>query len=292
MRSRIESLGVSMPGGIIRHGSVDHAVAAGKRCLDSSRYRRSEIESLVNAGVFRDNHCGEPAMAAFIQGGLGINPSFKTTGTFSFDLNNGGAGMLTALQALDAMMRAGVVRVAMAVTSEANTDRKPDPRYDYPRSGAAVIMDRSPDSHRGFGSFVFRTFDEYAGDSVSRVELYRKKGRLTLEKSDQLEDHYRACARPVFDELLEREGLGREDIDLVIPSQVSEGFLSGLGAALGVTQDTIVNVYREIGGDTHTSSIILALDAARARGLAAPGRKGVLLAVGSGITVGCALYYF
>ncbi len=292
MRSRIESMGVSMPGGIIARGSVDHAVAAGKRCIESSKYHRSEIESLVNAGVFRDNHCGEPAMAAFIQEGLGINTSFGTAGTFSFDLNNGGAGMLTALQAIDAMMRAGAVRVAMAVTSEANTDRKPDPNYNYPRSGAAVIMERSPDSHRGFGSFVFRTFDEHAGESVSRVELYKKGGHLTIEKSGSLETSYLDCARPVFDELLEREEIGRDEIDLVIPSQVSEGFLAGLGESLGVDADKVVNVLDETGGDTHTSSIIIAMNTAVSRGLAAPGTRAVLLAVGSGITVGCALYIF
>lgn len=292
MRSRIESMGLSMPGGIISRGSVDHAVAAGKRCIESSKYDRSEIESLINAGVFRDNHCGEPAMAAFIQEGLGINTSFNMSNTFSFDLNNGGAGMLTVLQAIDAMMRAGVVRVAMAVTSEANTDRKPDPNYTYQRSGAAVIMERSPDSDRGFGSFVFRTFDEFAGESVSRVELYKKGGHLTIDKSESLEKEYLACARPVFDELLDREEIRRDEIDLVIPSQISENFLDGLGDSLGIESGKVVNVLKETGGDTHTSSIIVAMNSAVSRGLATSGTRTVFLAVGSGITVGCALYVF
>ena len=53
MRSRIESLGVSMPGGLFKLGSVDHAVAAGKRCLETSRYRPAEIQTLINAGVVK-----------------------------------------------------------------------------------------------------------------------------------------------------------------------------------------------------------------------------------------------
>jgi 3-oxoacyl-[acyl-carrier-protein] synthase III len=282
-----------MPGGrLFAMGSVDHAVAAGKRCLNDSRYGSAEIQTLINAGVFRDGHCGEPAMAAFIQEKLGINAGFGTTNSFSFDLTNGGVGMLSALQVTDALMKSGAIRVGMAVASDANTDPRPDPAYAYPRSGAAVILDRSPDAHRGFGSFVFRTFDEHAGASAARVELFRKGGQLRVEKSDALEDIYLACAAPVFEELLEREGLAAGDIDLVIPSQISHGFLTKLPAALGVAPEAVLNALDETGGDTHTTSLIMALNAAMRIGRAARGTKAAFLAVGSGVTVGCALYGF
>lgn len=293
MRSRIESIGVSMPGGrLFTLGSVDHAVAAGKRCLDESRYGSAEIQTLINAGVFRDGHCGEPAMAAFIQAKLGINPGFGTTNSFSFDLTNGGVGMLSALQVADALMKSGTIRVGMAVSSDANTDRRPDPAYAYPRSGAAVILDRSPDAHRGFGSFVFRTFEEHGDASTARVELFRKKGRLRIEKSDRLDDIYLECAGTVFGELLEREGLAAGDIGLVIPSQISHGFLTRLPAALGVAPEAVVNVLDETGGDTHTTSPFIALKTALRLGRAVRGTKAVFLAVGSGVTAGCALYNF
>ena len=293
MRSRIESIGVSMPGGrLFGMGSVDHAVTAGKRCLEESRYGSAEIQTLINAGVFRDGHCGEPAMAAFIQERLGINAGFGTTNSFSFDLTNGGVGMLSALQVTDALMKSGAIRVGMAVASDANTDQRPDPAYSYPRTGAAVILDRSPDAHRGFGSFVFRTFEEHADASTARVELYRKGGRLRIGKSDALEDIYLACAAPVFEELLEGEGLAPGDIDLVIPSQISPSFLQKLPAALGVAPEAVLSALDETGGDTHTTSLIIALSTAMRLGRAARGTKAVFLAVGSGVTVGCALYGF
>lgn len=293
MRSRIESIGVSMPGGrLFAMGSVDHAVAAGKCCLGESRYGAGEVQTLINAGMFRDGHCGEPAMAAFIQEKLGINAGFGTTTSFSFDLTNGGVGMLSALQVTDALMKTGGVRVGMAVASDANTDPRPDPAYRYPRSGAAVILDRSPDAHRGFGSFVFRTFEEHGDASTARVELFEKGGRLRIEKSDRLEDIYLECAGPVFEELLEREGLAAGDIDLVVPSQISPYFLGGLPGTLGVAPETIVNVLDETGGDTHTTSLFIALKTAMRLGRAAMGTKAVFLAVGSGVTAGCALYNF
>jgi 3-oxoacyl-[acyl-carrier-protein] synthase III len=293
MRSRIESIGVSMPGGrLLKKGSVDHAVAAGKRCLGISRYGTGDVQTLINAGMFRDGHCGEPAMAAFIQEKLGINAGFGGNASFSFDLVNGGVGMLSAIQVADALMKSGAIRVGMAVASDANTDARPDPAYDYPRSGAAVILDRSPDSHRGFGSFVFRTFEEHGDASAARVELFTKGGRLRIEKSDRLDDIYLGCAVPVFEELLEREGLAAADIDLVVPSQISPRFLGSLPGALGVATDRVVNVMDETGGDTHTTSLIIALEAAIRRGLAPRGTKAALLAVGSGVTVGCALYNF
>jgi 3-oxoacyl-[acyl-carrier-protein] synthase III len=293
MRCRIESIGVSMPGGtFFNRGSVDHAVAAGKCCIEKSRYGPDEVQTLINAGVFRDGHCGEPAMAAFIQEKLGINAGFGGTTSFSFDLINGGVGMLSAIQVTDALMKSGAIRVGMAVASDVNTDARPAPAYDYPRSGAAVILDRSPDSHRGFGSFVFRTFEEHGDASTARVELFEKGGRLRIEKSDRLDDIYLECAGPVFEELLEREGLAAGDIDLVVPSQISPRFLGGLPDTLGVAPEAVVNVMDETGGDTHTTSLFIALKAAIRRGRAARGTKAAFLAVGSGVTVGCALYNF
>ena len=77
-RCRIESLGVSPPrGGRPRWGSLKHAVVAGRSCLADSRYRRADVRVLINAGVHRDGHVCEPAIAAYIQHGLGINIEFQ-----------------------------------------------------------------------------------------------------------------------------------------------------------------------------------------------------------------------
>ncbi len=96
-RCRIESLGVSLPRRRLRRwGSVRHAVEAGRRCLAASHYRPGDVEVLVNTGVYRDRHTCEPAMACYIQHRLGINVEFQGRRTASFDLLDGGVGMLSA----------------------------------------------------------------------------------------------------------------------------------------------------------------------------------------------------
>ena len=90
MRSRIESIGVSMPGGrLFTLGSVDHAVAAGKRCLDDSR-AVAEVRQLINAGMFHD-HCGSRPWPRSYRKAR-HQPGVRTTTSFSFDLTNGGVG--------------------------------------------------------------------------------------------------------------------------------------------------------------------------------------------------------
>ncbi len=175
-RCRIESLGVSLPRRSwrpFRKGSVGHAVAAGQRCLRNTRHRPADVGVLVNAGVHRDGHVCEPAIAAYIQHRLGINVEFQGRPTLSFDLLNGGCGMLNAAHVVAAQMAAGLVGVGMVVASEANSDRRPDPGYPYPASGAALLLDLSPRRDAGFGAFAFETREEDADLYTSVVSLAR-----------------------------------------------------------------------------------------------------------------------
>ncbi|HWR96887.1 MAG TPA: hypothetical protein VN317_00540, partial [Candidatus Methanoperedens sp.] len=156
-RARIESSGASLPKWWRRRGSVGHAVAAGRRCLAASRHRPADVGVLVNAGVYRDDHVVEPANAAYIQHRLGVNVEFQGRPTLSFDLLNGGCGMLNAAQVVCALLQASEVEAGLVVSGEANGDRRPDPASAVARSGAALLLDLSPRPESGFGAFAFRT---------------------------------------------------------------------------------------------------------------------------------------
>lgn len=291
-RCRIESLGVSPPRRrLFRQGSIAHAVAAGRRCLKASRYRPADIRVLVNAGVHRDRHVCEPAGAAFIQHRLGINVEFQGRRTLSFDLLNGGCGMLNAAQVLAALVASGEVQVGMVVASEANGDRRPDPGYAYPASGAAVLLDVSPRDGVGFGSFVFRTRGEDAALYTSVVSLAEKRGRIILRRRAELEAAYLAGIGNIVDEVLERDRLRREDLDLVVPAQLSAGFLARLPAAAGIAREKVVDLTARL-PDTLSTSVFLALREALDTRPPAPGTRALLLAFGSGVTVGAATYRF
>ncbi|HCF60847.1 MAG TPA: hypothetical protein DFS52_22955 [Myxococcales bacterium] len=289
-RCRIESLGVSLPPGpLFRRGSIAHAVRAGRACLESSHYNREDVRVLVNAGIHRDGHVCEPAMAAYIQRRLDINVEFQGRRTLAFDLQNGGCGMLNAAQVLSALLLSGEAQVGMAVASEANGDRRPAPAYSYPPSGAAALIDLSPRESIGFGTFAFHTHDEFSELYTSVVSLKVARGRIELRRGAELEEVYLSKARAVVDEVLEKDGLRREEVALVVPAQISKGFLAKLPEAIGFPKERVAD-YSDTLADTLSTSTFLALHEAMKGTECAPGKTVLLLAFGSGVTIGAASY--
>lgn len=291
-RCRIESLGVSPPRrGIFKWGSLRHAVEAGEQCLAASRYRPTDVRVLVNAGVHRDEHVCEPAIACYVQNALGINVDFHGRRTLSFDLLNGGVGMLNAAHLLAAQMLAGEIQVGMVVASEVNGDRRPDADSAVTPSGAALLLDLSPRNGAGFGTFVFETREENADLYTSVVCLKEPRGRLLVRRRAELEDAYLAGASAAVAEALSRDGLTPGDVDLVVPAQISPSFLSRLPGAIGFPREKVAD-YTATLPDTLTTSVFLALHRARAEGALEPGKRAILLACGSGVTVAAVAYRF
>lgn len=291
-RCRIESLGVSPPRrGLCRWGSVRHAVEAGRRCLATSLHQPSDVGVLINAGVHRDRHTCEPAMACYIQHRLKINIEFGGQPTLAFDLQNGGVGMLSAARILAAMIENGDVQTGMVVASEVNHDRHPDPRYTYPPSGAAALLDVAPRAGVGFGAFVFETRGERAGMYTSTVSLAEKRGRILLERAVELEEAYLDGCGRVVEDLLARERLRRSDVNLVVPAQISARFLSRLPDVISFPREAVLDLSGGL-ADTLSTSVFLGLHQAIRDRLLGPAKVALLLACGSGITVGAATYRF
>ncbi len=290
LRSRIESIGVSYPRkGLSRSGSLKHATRAGRECFKASNYLPADVEVMINAGVNRDRHYAEPAFACFIQKNLNINIEFQQRQTLSFDLQNGGCGMLNALHVLTTMMQSGTIRVGMAIASETNADRSPDPSYTVNESGAAALLDIAPVATQGFGSFIFRTFEEYSGLYRSVVSVAQKNGRLFVRKKEELEETWLSLLPAVWEELLDSDHISRDEIDFLFPSQISPEFVAGLSKTLDFPNEKIVNVFDRF-GDTLTTSPILALQYTKEQGLIESDQKVALLTVGSGLTIGATTY--
>lgn len=296
-RCRIESLGVSLPRrrplerAPVQRSSVGQAVAAGKRCLAASHYEPEDVRLLVNAGVYRDGHVCEPAMACAIQRRLGINVEFQGRRTLAFDLLNGGCGMLSGLHVVCSLLGAGEASVGMVVSSEVDCDRRVDPSYPYPSSGAAVLVDLAPRAGTGFGAFAFETNEAAAGLYTSAVSLSVPHGHLTLSRKAELEEAYLSLARVAVERALDEERLRRSDVTRVVPAQLSAGFLARLPQAIGFPRELVVDATAKL-ADTLTTSTLLALDRSLAERPAAHGETALLLAFGSGVTVGATTYRF
>jgi len=158
-------------------------------------------------------------------------------------------------------------------------------------TGSAVILDEAPEAGQGFGAFLFKTFPAH----IDRLSAYTGMagGQLVMhvERDAGLHELYLDCIADTVHELLDAEGLSIDDLQVILPPQVAPGFVADLARRLGADVARCVDVATEA-GDYLSSSPAHAMRHALDRGMASRGGLGLVIAVGSGIQVGCALYRF
>ena len=94
---------------------------AARTCFSLAGCQPSDVDMLINVGVYREDSMGEPALAALIQEDVGANLGHPPTGgpgTFSFDLLNGACGVITAAQIESGLLRSGVIQLGAVVSSD------------------------------------------------------------------------------------------------------------------------------------------------------------------------------
>jgi 3-oxoacyl-[acyl-carrier-protein] synthase III len=297
MGIRVESVGLFEN----REGSVKTALELIKRaaepCIKSqTRYDREDIGVLVSVTVYRDDYFCEPSFANFVQRDLQINHTAESVHgpkTLSFDLLNGAVGFLNGCELSSAMIRAGKAKAGLVVSGdmvdhEINESGAP---LGFCFTGAAMLLGEDPDNGAGFDSFYFKTFPDSQEAYESYVFFENKRWSMMFEKDPAIEKIYLdAISRGVL-KFLTREGIGIDSFDLILPPQISPGFVSALPEFLGVDRDKIVDVSRE-DGDLFGASLPTAMAKVLEKGLAAPGQKALIISVGSGVQVGCATYNF
>lgn len=95
----------------------------------------------------------------------------------------------------------------------------------------------------------------------------------------------------ICEQILARNGLSIEDVDLFVPHQANMRIIEAVGSRLNIAEDRVfTNVERY--GNTSSASIPLALAEARAAGRIAPGSRVLMTAFGAGLTWGAALLRF
>ena len=80
-------------------------------------------------------------------------------------------------------------------------------------------------------------------------------------------------------------------IKVILPPQISSSFISKLSDQMNVPKDKFVDIVQG-GKDLFTSSLPYALDYVKEHHLADEGDVGLIISIGTGIQVGCAVYYF
>ncbi|MEX2231041.1 MAG: 3-oxoacyl-[acyl-carrier-protein] synthase III C-terminal domain-containing protein [Cyclobacteriaceae bacterium] len=302
-RIRIESVGTIPTETIGKKNSMELLNRAATSCLKKSSYECSEIGLLIYSGVYRSEYLLEPAYAALLAGELDMNattlgPDNKKT--LAFDIFNSSVGFLNACYVAQQMIAAENCKTAMIVAAESenNADSFPDKLVGIRETASALILDSHPSNDKGFSRFLF----SYDWESLNAYTTYCKTGDtnnktgdtkpcLHVVKDTNLEALYIECIFPAVQKLLQMEGLDLNRIDKVFPPQISSSFITRLIEKLNLPRERFIDVVGE-GPDLFSSSLTYAFEHAYEKGLVKPGDIGLMIAVGSGIQVGCAIYYF
>ncbi|MBL9017669.1 MAG: hypothetical protein JNL83_25995 [Myxococcales bacterium] len=297
MGSCIEAVATSCERGRVRgRGALHVTDVAATACLRRAGRRPSELDLLINAGLYKDANTAEPALATIIQEDLGANPAPRHAhghGTFAFDVLNGGCGVLTAAQLLDTFVSHGAARTGLIVAGDVDPSPRTSRNFPFSPAGAAMLLAYTP-GPTGFQAFEFRTFPEHAGMFEASVHWephagWLRRGRNIVDVHEAPEFGARCVelATDVASSFLARHGLVPDDIELLITSQYPRAVATDLPSALGIPLSCVPRVAPEL-ARSHTAGPIAALEAARDR--LATARRTLFVTVGAGITVGVALY--
>lgn len=312
MGTKIESVAaIRSRGGLRGKGAIKLADEAAQLCFERSGRKASELDFLVNVGIYREKNVGEPALASMIQEDIGANlepPVRGGHGTFSFDVDNGGSGVLTAIHIIDGFLSSGSIDLGMVVASDTDPARLSGGTSGFPfqPAGGAILLSRGGSDGTGFSRFGFATFPEFAGLFETHVTWERtpvrraiggrvpgvRPGRNVLHVHER--EGYAArcaeCGAVAVSQFLRAVGLRGIDIDLLVASPAPASFADDLSRAIEVPADRVARAGESF-ERVHTAGPFAALQAAVRTGQLAQAHNVLFVTVGSGITVGVALYH-
>lgn len=300
MGTRIEAAATAhRRGRVLGRGALHLTDVAAQACLRHAHHDAEDLDLLINAGMYKDHHTAEPALASIIQEDLGANvghpPRIGHHGTFSFDIVDGGCGVLAAAQLVDAFVGHGTAKLGMIVAADADPAPRTSRGYTFAPAGGAMLI-ASAEGEHGFVKFARRTFAEHAAlfESHLRWDAHAglvHRGRNVLEVFEAPEFAARCVddATEVATELLADAGLDISEIDLLIASQYPRTFPIQLARSLGLPLDRVPRVPRQLEG-SHTAGPIGALEAAIDSGAFRRAHHTLFVTAGAGLTIGTALY--
>lgn len=302
MGTIIESVALARPG--VRPFARDAlwlADKAARSCLSQAGRHPGELDLLVNAGIYRGKHLEEPALAALIQEDIGANPGHPPTvghGTFSFDVANGAAGVLTGVYLLDGLLRSGAIRLGMVVASDSDPGPRSSRGFHFPPTGGALLL-ASDERRLGFTDFHFENFPQFEHDFESRVEwqqLGRRKAPrragqnvLTIKASEDYGANCLDCAHTAAERFLAKAGLSPAQVDVLVATSDSPSFPSSLAARIGISTSRVAEPAAALRG-AHTAGPVLAVEGARRAGQLDDAQTVLFVACAAGITVALAIY--
>ena len=248
------------------------ALKAARQALDRAGVSAESIDLLIVATTTPDMVF--PSTAARVQAELGA------AGCAAFDVQAVCAGFIYALNAADAMLRAGPYRRAVVVGSEV-------------MSRVIDFDDRSTCVLFGDGLAARMYADGRQNEKVLGLTAHMDHGHLAGDPFVRMDGRqvYKLAVEGLVDSAREVAGLAcvrTEDVALFVPHQANLRIMTMVAKKLGIPDERMVKTVAEH-GNTSAASVPLALNAAVEAGMIQKGGLVLLQAVGAGMAWGSAL---
>ena len=245
-------------------------------CLRKAGMGLENVGVLINAGVYPDNYLQEPAFAAMLQGKAQRRGHGNPENMFSFDLHEGGGGMIMAFRILNGFLDSGKIENGMVVAGDA---------VNYSELAGAVLLSKGKPGI-GFEQFSQDTYPEYSADYSSYTKYLDGELKSFINQSDKYLDHCIICIKESIAGFLEKEHLGIEDIHLIISSQSPVGVARRLDELY--PGDKVSGI--DDGPEVYSAGLVYSLDLAMSNQRFTHAKRILFVSVGAGISVSLALY--
>lgn len=271
----------------------DMGAVAARRALESAGMPATEVGMIVVATSTPDMFF--PSSACLIQAMIGA------TNAFCFDLEAACSGFLYALETGRRFVEAGAVRNALIIGTEKFscimdwTDRDTCVLFGD-GAGAAVIS--SAGTGRGIIATVMHSDGSLA--ETLKVEGCGSRRRPSAEDGGRVgQPRIRMNGREVFKhavlsmtgairEVLEKSGIGLDEISWVIPHQANIRIIRAVNEKLNIPMERCcLNLDRV--GNISAASVPVAMDEAVRAGRIKKGQKILMFVVGAGFTSGASI---
>jgi 3-oxoacyl-[acyl-carrier-protein] synthase-3 len=283
--------------------SLTLAIDAARDCLARSHYTGADLQVVIDASITR--HVGDAIYRHEPPLSLAVKEAIGAQDALHFDISNACAGMLTGVFLLHDLVRRGAIERGMVVSGEHITGLATNAARSIrsilsPQlasltlgdAGAAVIVERAPDGHRGIELAGFTTLAEHSRLCLG-LPATHQPGAKMFTRAREIHDVAMAEGPILIEQILDRLGIGLDDVDWFIPHQTSVRALrSGeriLEQKVGGRPKHLVITVDEY-GNTASTTLFLALHRCLDEGRLQVGDRVLLLSVASGLEVGIVMF--
>lgn len=272
------------------------AAEAAQVCLERRGMDARDLDALILATISPD--LGFPATACLVQERIGASNAF------AFDISGACTGYLYSLATAAGLIESGRCQRVMVIGAEAMSaildyeDRGTCPLFGD--GAGATLVEKVDEAYPG------RVLDILLGsDGSGAKSLYRTGGgALHLKQYDQHSEFpqhekvqqvgrvvFRAAVSQMTElvpEILERNGLTLDDVDLIVPHQANIRIIDAVCDRLGLGLDKVA-IYIKHYGNTTAATLPTALSLSVDEGRLDPGDLVLFVTFGAGFTWGAGL---